>query len=361
MKMKKENCCGCQACADVCPVNAIHMYADEEGFWYPKTERTICINCGLCEKVCPMENEGRKNEEELYLGIQAKDDAIRYASSSGGMFPLLAHAVLKKHGVVYGAGYDGNMEVLHKRAEDMEQLEAIKRTKYVQSNLSGIYREIQEELEKDRWVLFCGTPCQAQALRLFLNGKDAKLLLADLVCYGVGSPGIWKDYTAYLECRYKGKLQSFSFRDKRNRDHGRTCSFAVEGKEVVNALLRDVYCRMYFENYSIRPSCYHCGFCRIQRSSDFTIGDFWGVERVRADFDDGMGTSLAIAHTEKAKRFWEEIKKDARWFSCKKEDILQPRLMEPVKAARHRKLFMALYRSLPFSVFIKLCSGGGKK
>lgn len=354
MEIEKENCCGCQACADVCPANAIQMYADEEGFWYPKTESAVCTNCGLCEKVCPMKNGGRNNEEEIYLGVQAKDDAIRYASSSGGIFPLLAQAVLKRRGVVYGAGYDSGMAVLHKRAEDRKQLETIKRTKYVQSNLKGIYREIQEELERNRWVLFCGTPCQAQALRLFLNGKDAKLLLVDLVCYGVGSPGIWKDYVTYLERRYKGKLQSFFFRDKRNRDHGRTRSFAVEGKEVVNALYRDTYCRMYFANYNIRPSCFHCGFCRIQRSSDFTIGDFWGVESIRPDFDDGMGTSLVIAHTEKAKDFWKDVEKDTRWFACKKEDILQPRLMGPVKAAKHRKLFMELYRRLPFSVFVKL-------
>lgn len=357
MKLKKENCCGCQACADVCPVNAIHMYVDGEGFWYPETENSICTGCGLCEQVCPVKDSSRNKEEELYLGVQAKDDAIRHTSSSGGMFSLLAHAVLEKQGVVYGAGYDGSMEVLHKKAEDIKQLETIKRTKYVQSDLKGIYREIQEELKKDCWVLFCGTPCQAHALKLFLNGKDEKLLLVDLVCYGVGSPGIWRDYVTYLEHRYKGKLQNFSFRDKRNRDSGQMRSFVIEDREVVNALYRDAYCRSYFRNYSIRPSCYHCGFCEVERSSDFTIGDFWGVKNVRPDFDDGMGISLVIAHTEKAKAFWKEIEKNARWFACEKKDILQPRLKEPVKAAKHRRLFMELYQRLPFSMFVKLLGG----
>ena len=353
IECKKENCCGCQACTDVCPVNAIHMCVDEEGFWYPQIDKAKCTKCGLCESVCPLKGS-RRDKEELYFGVQAKDDAIRYASSSGGMFPLLAHTVLKKQGVVYGAGYDGSMEVLHKRAEDMEQLEAIKRTKYVQSNLNGIYREIQEELKRDRWVLFCGTPCQAEALRLFLDGKDDKLLLVDLVCYGVGSPGIWKDYVTYLEHRYRGKLKKFSFRDKRNRNHGQTRSLVIGDREIVGVLYRDAYCRMYFRNYSIRPSCHHCKFCRTSRNSDFTIGDFWGVERVRPDYDDGMGTSLVIAHTEKAKNFWKEIEKDVRWFACEKEDVLQPRLREPTKAAKHRKMFMELYRKLPFSMLVKL-------
>lgn len=357
MRLKKENCCGCQACADICPVNAIRMYEDIEGFWYPVIEDSVCTKCGLCEKVCPAKGNNKNPEEELYLGVQAKDDTIRYTSSSGGMFPLLAHKVLEKQGVVYGAGYDDSMTVWHKKAEDIKQLDTIKRTKYVQSNLEGIYREIQEELEEDRWVLFCGTPCQAYALRLFLNEKYRKLLLVDLVCYGVGSPGIWRDYVTYLENRYKGKLQTFSFRDKRNRDHGRMCSFTVGDQEIVHALHRDAYCRMYFANCNIRPSCYSCSFCKTSRSSDFTIGDFWGVERVRPDFDDGMGTSLVIAHTEKAKEFWKEIEKDARWFACKREDLLQPRLMEPVKVAKYRRLFMKLYQRLPFPIFVKLMGG----
>ncbi|GFI36514.1 ferredoxin [Lachnospiraceae bacterium] len=354
---KKENCCGCQACADLCPAGAIHMCPDQEGFWYPQTDPELCTGCGRCERICPVNDRSQGKEEERYFGVQAKDDTIRYASSSGGMFTLLAHAVLNRQGIVYGAGYSGNMEVEHRKICDKGRLETIRRTKYVQSSMKGVYREIQKDLQLGSWVMFCGTPCQAQALRQFLDGEDDRLLLVDLVCYGVGSPGIWKDYVTDLERRYKGKLKDFSFRDKRNRDHGQTRSFVIGESEIVNTLYQDAYCRMYFRNYSIRPSCHHCSFCGIRRSSDFTIGDFWGVENVRPDFDDGMGTSLVIAHTEKAKEFWKEIEKDARWFACQKEDVLQPRLREPTKAAGHRKLFMELYRRLPFSLLMKLVGG----
>lgn len=358
VKVKKEDCCGCQACADICHANAIHMWLDEEGFWYPKVDAAACMECGLCEKVCPLRDAGRNDEEALYLGVQARDDAIRQVSSSGGMFPLLAHAVLKEQGLIYGAGYGSGMKVMHQRAETMEQLEALKGTKYVQSSMKGVYQDIQTELRHGRNVLFCGTPCQSQALRQFLNGEDDGLILVDLVCYGAGSPGIWRDYVAYLERRYAGKLESFSFRDKRNRDNGHVRAFATGGREIVDSLYRDIYCKMYFGNYSLRPACHQCGFCGPQRSSDFTIGDFWGIENVRPDFDDGLGTSMVIAHTEKARALWRKIEKDARWFVCGREAVLQPRLQEPTKAAKYRRLFMALYRRLPFHLLAWLVNRG---
>ncbi|NBI91541.1 4Fe-4S dicluster domain-containing protein [Lachnospiraceae bacterium] len=354
---EKENCCGCQACKDICPAGAIHMYMDGEGFLYPETDEGKCTGCGLCESVCPLKNNSRGSGQELYFGMQAKDDRTRYSSSSGGMFPLLASEVLKKQGVVYGAGYGSRMEVLHKSARNSGQLEGIKRTKYVQSSLDGIYREIQRELEQGHQVLFCGTPCQAQALRLFLGGKDEGLILVDLICYGVASPGIWGDYVKYLERRYKGKMKNFSFRDKRNRDNGHTCSFMIDDREEALPLYQDVFSRMYAGNYSIRPSCHCCRFCKTERSSDFTIGDFWGIEKVRPGFDDGMGNSLVIVHTKKAEELWKELKKETRWFACQKEDVLQPRLQTPTMAAKRRGLFMKAYERLPFSLFINLVGG----
>ena len=333
---KKRTCCGCGACRETCPQKAIQMIPDREGFLYPIVNSRLCNNCGKCRNVCPTNHYGfgkkdvvkekKAEDENLYLGVQAKDEKVRYSSSSGGVFSVLAQYVLSRGGVVYGAGYDGAMRVIHKGAENKQQLQQIKRTKYVQSNMKGIYGKIEKNLKENRWVLFTGTPCQAAALLRYLNRNYERLIVVDLICYGVPSPGIWKDYVNYLERAHRGKMTDFSFRDKRNRDNGHTCSYIIGGKEYAISHSQSIYFIIYFKNYMLRPSCHSCRFCTVNRESDFTIGDFWGIENVRQEMDDGMGTSVVIAHSGKARGIWNEIKGELNWFQCSKEDLLQPRL-----------------------------------
>lgn len=350
---KKEECCGCGACAGICPVHAIHMRQDREGFAYPYMDAPACIGCGKCKKVCPIKNHVSKKYVNRYFGVKAKEENVRYGSSSGGVFPILAEYVLERNGVVYGAGYDNHMRVVHQEAESQEELEKAKRTKYVQSNLEGTFFRVQQRLKEKRWVLFCGTPCQTQAVKLFLEEDYERLILVDLVCYGVPSPGIWKDYVRYLEKKRHGKMTDFSFRDKRARDHGHTCVYVINGEEYTGSLYQDAFCRMYFHNYTLRPSCYNCKFCTVDRDSDFTIGDFWGIEHVSPDMDDGMGNSIVLLHTAKAKEIWDQIQERTDWFECKKEDILQPRLLKPSSRPKVRALFMAFYLMLPSSLFMR--------
>lgn len=351
---KKEACCGCGACAEICPAKAVTMIRDQEGFCYPQVNQSVCTECGKCRQVCPVGEQGRGGGFKLYLGAQAKDEGLRYSSSSGGVFAVLAEYVIERQGSVYGAGYDGNMRVIHTEASDQIQLERIKRTKYVQSSMEGIYRRIEKNLEENRWVLFCGTPCQAQALMLFLKKNYEKLIVVDLVCYGVPSPGIWEDYVRYLEHKHRGKMTVFSFRDKRNKDNGHVRSYVIDGVEYVDSLYQDIYCKMYFRNYILRPSCHHCKFCSVDRNSDFTIGDFWSIDCVRPDLEDGMGTSMVIVHSERGKRIWKEIEGEFVWFVCKKKDLLQPRLLSQTSQARVRWIFWLLYRCLPFWMIAKL-------
>lgn len=350
---KKEECCGCGACADICPVHAVHMRRDQEGFVYPHIHVSACIHCGKCEKVCPIKNQVSKECSNQYFGAKAKDENVRYGSSSGGIFPILAEYALERNGVVYGAGYDSGMRVVHQKAEDQEELERIKRTKYVQSDMAGIFLCVEQHLKEKRWVLFCGTPCQTQALRLFLEEEYERLILVDLVCYGVPSSGIWEDYVKYLERKRHGKMTDFSFRDKRACDHGHMSAYIINSREYVGALYQDPFCRMYFKNYILRPSCYSCKFCTVDRDSDLTIGDFWGIEHIRPDMDDGMGNSIVLLHTARAKKIWDQIQERMDCFECKKEDILQPRLLEPSSRPEGRTLFMALYLLLPSSLFIR--------
>lgn len=348
---EKKACCGCGACADSCPVDAISMKSDDEGFLYPQADREKCIGCGRCIQVCPLKAEKEARGQQSCFGAQAKRESVRGTSSSGGVFPILAEYVFRRQGVVYGAAYSRDMKVVHREAGSAEELEALKRTKYVQSDLQGIYRSIRERLKEGRWVLFCGTPCQAHGLRLFLGEPHSRLITADLVCYGVPSPGIWRDYVKYLERKSGGKMTDFSFRDKRNRDNGHSRSYVAGGRERADSLYADIYSRMYFADYTIRPSCYECGYCTPDRHSDFTLGDFWGIEKVRPDRDDGMGTSLVILHTDKAREVWEQVKEELDWFSCSKKDVLQPRLKGPTEMPAGREGFMKRYKALPFSLF----------
>ena len=352
---KKEECCGCGACLDICSKDAIRMVVDREGFRYPKIDKNLCIDCGRCEEVCPVKKKGAEKElHRQYFGAQAKEEKVRYASSSGGMFPVLAEYVFRQQGVVYGAAYDKNMRVVHREIHNREELDAVKRTKYVQSSMKGIYRRIEARLKEEQWVLFCGTPCQAEGLRLYLKKPYPKLITVDLVCYGVPSPGIWGDYVKYLEGKHGGKMTDFSFRDKRMRDSGHTCAYVVGGKEYSGSLYADAYCRMYFTNHILRPSCHHCRFCTVERSSDLTIGDFWGIEKVKPEIDDGMGTSLVILHTDKAKEIWKAVQEELSWFECGEKDVLQPRLSGPTEPAKSRGIFMGFYRVLPFSQVLRL-------
>ncbi len=351
--LRKELCCGCGACAEACHTGAIRMVPDQEGFRYPRMDQTRCTDCGRCKAVCPMQDQPAADRERSYYGVQVKNEAVRVSSTSGGVFSVLAEYVLRLKGVVYGAGYGRNMEVKHRRVTEPAQLFWVKGTKYVQSNMEGIYSSVEKDLLEGRWVLYCGTPCQAHALKLFLGKSYDRLLLVDLVCYGVPSPHIWGSYVKYLERRHQGRMTDFVFRDKRNRDYGHMCSYVIGDTEYVKSIYADPYCEWFFGNYTLRPSCHECRYCTVERDSDFTLGDFWGIEHVRTDMDDGMGISLVIAHSGKAGEIWERIKQDVRWFECGKKDVLQPRLLAPVAAAGKRRLFMMLYRILPFSLFIK--------
>lgn len=354
MRRKKASCYGCAACAAACPTGAVRMVPDGEGFRYPMVDEARCGRCGRCEAVCPLRGRPTGDGGRVFLGARAREDAARLGSSSGGVFSVLAAYVLERRGAVFGAAFDENMEVVHREAWSTAELEALRRTKYVQSRTDGVYRRVEELLKQGFWVLFCGTPCQVYALRRFLGREHPRLLLVDLVCYGVPSPGLWQDYIALLE-RRRGPLTDFSFRDKRNRDYGHTRAYTAGGREYAEDLGRDLYCWLYFANLTLRPSCHACPFASPDRESDFTLGDFWGVERIRPEADDGAGVSLVILHTDRTREIWSEVQDAVDWFSCEEEAALQPRLKGPTPPSRIRDVFMGLYRILPPGLFLMLC------
>lgn len=199
MKLASQNSCsGCTACQSICPKSAISMVADGEGFLYPKVDESKCVQCGLCEKVCPSLNRDSPRMPLAVYAAKAKDDGLRLKSSSGGVFSLLARQVIARGGVVYGAGFDhADWHVMHKSAENEDELEDFRGSKYVQSDVQGIYAAVRGQLLAGCEVLFSGTPCQVAGLRHYLNALKtdvSKLLLVDVVCHAVPSPLAWRKY-----------------------------------------------------------------------------------------------------------------------------------------------------------------------
>lgn len=351
---KKSQCCGCMACVDACSKGAIRIAADSEGFLYPQVQRDLCTDCGRCRTVCPLTARDFPTRSHRYFAAQARDPALRRASTSGAVFPVLAQSVLDSGGVVYGAGFDASMTVTHRRVDTPEKLEPLLQSKYVQSETRGIFRMVREDLCAKRQVLFVGTPCQTEALRRFLGREYPDLFLADLVCYGVPSPGVWASYKSYLEKRFRGKLTAFYFRDKRRQDNGHTVSWHIDGREYWEDYSVNPFTSMYSHGCMLRPSCHACPFTTAERHSDITLGDFWGIGEVSPAMEDGMGTSLVILHSRRGESLWKRVREQFSCLECTKKQALQFRLMYPSRLTFRRSLFFFLHRTVSFAVLAEL-------
>lgn len=350
----KADCSGCGLCKIICPLQAIEMKEDEEGFLYPIINQDRCINCGLCQKKCPFTHFKVNKENNLDVRIfacKSKDNRIREKSTSGGMFTVLSDEILKQEGVVYGAVCDLT-QVIHKRAVSPEQRDKQRDSKYVQSNILNIFNQIQEDLISKKPVLVTGTPCQIHAINSFCseNRYLENLYLCDVVCNGVGSPLIYREHIKYLEKKYNVKIDNICFRskslgwDKKNKRY-----IKCQTKEKV--ILDDEYYRLYF-NYNVisRPCCERCPYTSIIRSSDLTIGDFWGIDKIAADFDDSFGISLVMTHSEKGNDLLRRTLDDINYFECTSSDAIKenPRVISPSHFGKNRNEFWELHEKMKY-------------
>lgn len=309
IKEKRANCTGCYGCYNACPVRAITMVEDEEGFRYPIINHEKCVGCGICGRACPVLNKPAVEQTgipETYAAIN-EDDEIRMKSSSGGIFHLLARDVLLDDGIVFGAGFDDNWEVSHQAAETEEQLANLRVSKYLQSRAEDVYMRVQQELKNGRKVLFSGTPCQGAALRSFLRNAYPNLLVVDFICHGVPSPAVWRRYLAW---RTEGEIiESISFRNKNlSWERFLLAIFCENANKYLSADLRhDLYLKGFLQNLYLRPSCHECLFRKQNRLTDITLADFWGVKNVVPEMYDGKGTSLVIIHSQRGRDVFEGL------------------------------------------------------
>lgn len=308
----KKDCCGCTACANVCPKKCINMKEDEEGFRYPEIDLQSCIDCGLCSKVCPIkkEKENASHTPEVFSCMNT-DETIRLQSSSGGMFYLFAEKLISEGGKVYGAAFDNEAEVYHEGTETKEGLMRLLGSKYVQSNMGTVFTEIEKDLKENRKVLFSGTPCQCAGLKSYLRKEYENLYTVDFICHGAPSPAVWKKYLKALkkkmQCEYD-KDRTPSFRDKTEGWIKFSLLLPLKNKEDYRRKFgNDLYMRTFLKDVSLRPSCYHCSFKPSTNISDITMGDFWGIKKIMPQMFDDKGTSLIFINSEKGKEMFEKI------------------------------------------------------
>lgn len=318
--LSKKDCCGCTACFNMCPKKAISMISDNEGFLYPSVNLKECVDCGACEKVCPIINKKVHHDEmtEGYI-IRNKNEEIVFESTSGGAFTVFADYVLRKNGVVYGAGYDESMRVICKRALSADQLKEMRGSKFVQSTLGNVFQNVKKDLLDQKLVLYSGTPCQISGLLSYLGKKPDNLICVDFVCRGVPSPALWTNYVAYMEHKFNSKIVAARFKHKTYGYHTTTMKVDfANGKTYYGSGRVDPYMKAFVSELSSRPSCANCSFKGIERSSDITLFDCYEYSKVTGKYDDDKGYSSLFIHTQAGKKVFDEIK-DKIWF--KQEDV----------------------------------------
>lgn len=343
---EKYKCSGCHACYSICTKNAIDMIVDEEGFWYPKVNENKCVGCNLCEKVCPIiESKSFTSLKKAY-GCYNLDENTRLKSSSGGMFSVLASNVIKRGGVVFGAKFDEDFNVVHDYVEIADEIDVFRGSKYVQSNIGESFKRAKEFLDAGRIVLFSGTPCQIGGLRCYLRKDYDNLITVDLICHGVPSPMIWQRYVN--ELGQSKKLTYMTFRDKSKGWKNGVLKYRFnDNSEITEEYGESLYIKGFIKNCYLRPSCYNCNFKTLDRCSDFTLGDFWGVEDLLPNIDKEGGVSLVIVHNLKGSKLFESVKNEIFYedVDINKSIVFNTCAIESVKNSKRDNFFKLLEES----------------
>lgn len=346
----KSDCCGCEACMNVCPLDVISMECDEYGFLYPHIDQKRCIHCGKCLKVCDFSNRiiHLRNPLAAYAVINKDMDMLK-RSASGGAFGAIAKYVLENGGVVFGCAWNDNMEATHIAIRDVKELHRLQSSKYVQSRINFTYREVKKYLSEGILTLFSGTPCQVAGLLSFLGKEYENLITVDLICHGVPNAIMLKEYIQFLSNKLKGKILDVNFRDKT-----KSWSYVLNVKYNSNGLIKttrihnsESYYFLLFLNGSLmRESCYVCKYATPRRTGDFTVGDYWGYEKSHPHIKSRYGVSLLLSNTDKSNAILNKISDNISMYKTD-YDVAQKynaQLNEPTKMNHKRKTILERWR-----------------
>lgn len=360
---EKSKCSGCGACVQICPVIAIEMKKDEKGFDYPEINQAICIDCQNCVQICPIKKIKKevisieKNKITGYI-TRSKNLSTLKRASSGGIVSEIGEYVLKNKGVVFGALFDKENNVIHKRIEELEDLKKIAGSKYVQSNLKNTFKECKEELLKNKIVLYIGVPCQIAGLENFLKKEYNNLITISLVCHGVSSPKIWNSYKNYLEKKYNSKIKDINFRNKKfgYRSSGMKISFFNQKNYWASPRI-DSFLKLYFMNVISREACLECSFKNLENNSDFIVFDSWKYEKlIKKSKDDNLGYTNLLVKTYKGKNLLNDIKESIEVYEVELKNIIPQdggMLLNSAISKVDRTQFWNTYLELGFELTLK--------
>ena len=354
---KLEDCCGCTACVQICPKECISMQFDKEGFDYPIIDITKCIDCGLCNKVCPVINQGEEKKPITVYAAKSKRNEIRMQSSSGGIFTELAEQTINQGGVVFGVRFDEQWNVIHDYTSNIEGLEQFRGSKYVQSQIGDSYKNVEQFLKQNKEVLFSGTPCQIAGLKKYLKKEYDNLLLVDIVCHGVPSPLVWKDYLKNILTKNNVTISSISFRDK--CIGWKRFSFATHYKNnicISEPLDINVFMQGFLKDLYLRPSCYACPAKKGKSHSDITIADYWGINQYLPEFDDDKGISLIMVNTGKGQSKYDLLAVQNIETTYEQALSHNSSIEHSVAIPKLRKYFWSTYSKIGLKAITKTCN-----
>ena len=362
--IRMADCYGCYACKEICPKAAITMERDEEGFYFPHTDHTLCIDCGLCKRICIARDEKQYAEERLqseeekqqlpaaYIGTCISDEQLAQSTSGGAFRSLVRYTIEKKNGVVVGTCFDEDANVITDFAETMEDALKFAGSKYVRREIDGIFPKVKEYLEAGREVLFSGVPCECAGLRAYLKKDYENLIQCEILCHGGASPKIYEKYIGHVNRKLKAKVKKVNFRDKSKswlqKDFKLT--FAFDDREPFSVRgRRNNYMNAFLMNYIFRISCYRCQYAGNNRAGDITIGDCHGVNKVAKEFYDERGVSMVVASTPKGERIWKEVQDEFRFTNTTVAKAYVKNHIRPSVLTEERAAIMAMLDKKPIN------------
>ena len=350
-----KTCCGCSACAAICPVHAIWMTEDHRGFYTPIVDAETCIECGLCSKTCPeLSTDGFSSKPISAFALKIKSEKDRSDSTSGGAFTVLSDRILALGGVVFGTVYDESFKAKIVSAQNAEQRNRMRGSKYVESDVGDSYRECSEALKKNIPVLFSGTPCQIAGLVKYLlnaNVSREHLFTCQVVCHGTPSPLVFRDHLNNIQARRKRKITDYYHRPKIWGWHEHNEMACYDGgKRESQTKLSQNHKDLFYLGYSLRESCFSCKYAGKPGYADFSIGDFWGVEHLAPEMDDNKGTSILLINSEKGQKLLSAIPEEQ--FTAKAidvDDALKYNHIHPSRKPEDYEQFWDDYKDMSFS------------
>lgn len=353
----ENNCTGCSACLSVCPKGAITMEYNERGFLYPKVDANKCVKCGICSKVCSkLEKKDFFEEYHKAYAVKLKSNVKRLNSQSGGLFTSFAETIIENGGIVYGAGFDAFNHVRHLRISTTDGIDNLKKSKYVQSYIDDTYKNVISDLKNGKIVLFSGTPCQVAGIESCLRVRNISMdnfYSCDFICHGVPSPKLYEKYLEFLE-KKNGKIKTFCFRDKKvNGWHDHFESYVLDNNEEEKKI-SCVYSDIFSSNLALRKSCETCQYASKNRPSDITMGDCWGIEKIKPDlWNDNLGVSVCLIQTKKGLELFEMSKSKLDYFEIDSANYSQPNLLAPSTVPYQKENFWNDYIKISFEKLLK--------